>query len=283
LKALEKPSRDARSVFEACVNGLRFADMQDRLMPLALNIQQAEATYLAMAATSTLYGVAGAAYHKGDRTDDMVKLYSNVLSKKTSELRYIYDEIKAGAKGDICPLCEQSVVKTLDHYLEKRLFPIYAVAPINLVPSCTDCNKVRSLEKPKSASDQTLHPYFDRADDQTWLHAEILPTDPVVAEYAALRPSAWNKLKQDRVQSHFRVLGLSALYTTQAAVELSQIRSALIEIVESQGTIGLQAHLAEQADSRRTANRNSWQTALYIALSTSEGFCDGGFRHIPGP
>lgn len=252
-------------------------------MPLAPNIQAAEATYLEMATTSTLYGVAGAAYYQGDRTDDMVKLYSNVLSKKSSELRYIYDEIKASAKGDICPLCEQGVVKTLDHYLEKQPFPIYAVAPINLVPSCTDCNKVRSLEKPKSASDQTLHPYFDEANDQAWLHAEILPTQPVVAEYTALRPLAWSKLKQDRVQSHFRVLGLSALYTTQAAVELSQIRSALIDLVESQGTVGLQAHLAEQANSRRAANQNSWQTALYVALSTSEWFCGGGYHQIPEP
>jgi hypothetical protein len=283
VKALVKPSRDARSVFEACLKGLKSGSMRKRLMPLADNIQLAEATYLALAPTLTLYGVAGAADQEGDRTDDMVKLYSNVLSKKTSKLRYIYDEIKAGAKFDICPLCEHGVVKTLDHYLEKQPFPIYAVAPINLVPCCSDCNKIRSTQTPKSASDQTLHPYFDEVSDQVWLHAEITPTAPVVAKYTALRPSAWNKLKQDRVQSHFRVLALSELYSTQAAVELSQIRSAMIEIGKSEGQIGVQAHLAEQADSRSAVNRNSWQAALYVALKTSQWFCNEGYCNIPGP
>ena len=283
MKSIRKPNRAARAVFEECVNALSIAGVRDRLKPLATAVESAEATYLAMAATTTLYGISGGATFKGDRTADMVSLYKNVLSRKTSKVRHIYDEIKASAKGGICPLCEHNVVKTLDHYLEKQKFPIYAVAPINLVPACTDCNKVRSQREPLSASDQTLHPYFDSTSDYSWLHAEVLPIDPVAIQFTALRPPGWDILKQDRLQSHFRVLGLAELYTVLAAGELAQIRAALINLSNVAGRSGLEAHLAEQAKSRQTVSLNSWQTALYVALSESVWFCGGGYTQIAAP
>jgi hypothetical protein len=236
-----------------------------------------------MAGTTTLYGISGVAFNQGDRKADMVNLYNNVLSKKNSKLRHIYDEIKSGAKGDICPLCEQNVVKTLDHYLEKADYPIFAVSPLNLVPCCADCNKVKALASASGPNEQTFHPYFDNANDQVWLHATVLQSDPVVIGYTAMRPAAWNALKQDRIQAHFAVLGLSQLYTTHAAVELSQIRSSLVTVDESQGMSGLQTYLTEQANSRSAFNPNSWQSALYACLSTSPWFCAGGYKYVARP
>jgi hypothetical protein len=113
----------------------------------------------------------------------MVTLYTGTFSRKRSKARRIYDEIRASAAGGICPLCGQREVKTLDHYLEKQHHPVFAVTPLNLVPACTDCNKVRS-EFPKDGdSNQTLHPYFDSVDDERWLKAKVDEVDPVIVPF----------------------------------------------------------------------------------------------------
>lgn len=282
MRTLPKPAHDAESVYLDCLTNLE-SEKQDRLTPLKLAVKEADATYQAMAVTRTLYGISGTVPYQGDLKEDMVNLYTNILSRNNSRLRYIYDAIRAGAKGDICPLCGQNLVKTLDHYLDKANYPIFAVSPLNLVPCCSDCNKAKALAIPSGPQEQTLHPYFDDASDQIWLHASVLEQDPVVIEYKATGPAAWPQLKQDRVQSHFSVLGLSQLYSVQAAVLLTDIRAVLVGIDESEGIAGLRKHLIEQAKSRVVANPNSWQAALFVALSTSCWFLAGGYKCLARP
>jgi hypothetical protein len=277
MKSLPRPLRDARSTFELCVDRVKDSKVKSRLMTLASAIECAESNYISSAVLSSLFSLVGTVYCR----DELIKLYTNVLSRKNSQLRYIYDEIRAGPNGDICPLCSQRTVSTLDHYLEKATFPLYAVTPVNLIPSCSECNKTRSTAHAKSASEQTFHPYFDSVEDEQWLQANIVEADPVTVIYTTLRPSAWTKLKQDRVQAHFRALALGALYATHAAAEMTGIRYALLRIADREGAVGITAHLVEQATSRRAAFRNSWQGALYAALSTSNWFCNGGYSYIP--
>lgn len=277
MRSLPKPLRDSRPTFELCVARVRDISVAARLMAIAPLIEHAETTYIGSAVASSLFNILETVYCR----DELMKLYTNVLSRKNSKLRYIYDEIRAACTGDICPLCSQRTVSTLDHYLEKARFPLYAVAPVNLVPSCSECNKTRSTTQAKSASEQTFHPYFDNVEDEEWLQANIVEADPVTVVYSPLRPNAWPKLKQDRLQAHFRALALGALYATHAAAELTGIRYALLKVADREGAAGIKAHLEEQAASRRAAFRNSWQGALYAALSTSNWFCNGGYNYIP--
>jgi hypothetical protein len=281
MRGLPRPLRSARSAFELCVKSVGDPVLAARLKAVTSAIEGAELAYLDKAENATLFGVVGALMCPGDCTREMVALYSNILSKKGSNVRYVYDELRSAAKGDICPLCAQRTVSTLDHYLEKARFPVYAVAPINLVPACAECNKVRSYARPTGPSDQTLHPYFEDADDQVWLEAIVNETDPISVIYAVARPGTWTQLKQDRVQTHFKVLSLSSLYSSHAAAELTGARFWLMKLGQREGADGVRAHLFEQAESRRAASMNSWQGALYAALSASEWFCNGGYRFIP--
>lgn len=58
-----------------------------------------------------------------------------------------------------CPICDCPFAYsqvTLDHILPKSKFPLYAITPINLVPTCHNCN----MRKGKSVPSKVLHPYF---------------------------------------------------------------------------------------------------------------------------
>lgn len=283
MRRLPKPKLSARATFENCVSWLRDEELAAHLFELSATVEAADISYQSHAANNSLFGLVDPVVGNENDAVQMVKLYTSVLSRKSSKVRHLYDEIRAGSKDDLCPLCAQRLVSTLDHYLEKARYPVYAVTPINLVPACTDCNKIRSRKVPNSQSDLTLHPYFDSVDRETWLKASVLETDPVVVKYHAAPPMTWNEILSARVQSHFRTLELGKLYSTHAATELTGMRSMLVGMVNREGTDHLRGHLLEQAASRRDTSLNSWQGAMFSALGASDWFCNRGYLLIPKP
>jgi hypothetical protein len=281
MRSLVRPTYTARYTYELCAKSVRDAAIAKKLKLLAPAVEDAESMYLALSTFFMLFGFVDETIGEKSRSDEMIRLYTDILSRKGSKARHIYDQIRSAPKGDICPLCGQRLVSTLDHYLEKARFPVLAVAPLNLVPSCADCNIVRAQQKAKCPSDQTLHPYFDNVDDQVWLVASVCELEPVAVKFVVIKPDSWDEMKFQRIRSHFRVFALGTLYSTHAAAEMAGIRYALESVFHRGGPEGLQSHLAEQALSRSQTHRNSWQGALYTALRDSGWFCSGGFRSIP--
>jgi hypothetical protein len=97
--------------------------------------------------------------------------------------RPYYDKIIKSAPNGKCPLCSVRTADTIDHYLPKMKYPVYALTPITLVPSCTICNEDKHTSFPTKSEEQTLHPYYDDIDGVPWLHATVIPTSPVTIDY----------------------------------------------------------------------------------------------------
>jgi hypothetical protein len=258
--------------------------LRHRLKQIGDEIEKAETNYKTHGKNSTLFliaetdGVAGKV-----TTAEMRKLYSGTFSRLNSPTRTIYEKIKAAPKGSICPLCGHRIVTTLDHYLALSRHPGLAVTPLNLVPACSDCNKIKLAKQPAKASDQTFHPYFDEVDADVWLSASVERSDPLVITFKPAPPSHWSDLKKQRLYKHFAVFELGKLYSVQAAVELGDIRDRLHRDAAREGAQGIRRSLQEDALSRRAADKNSWRSAFYIALAESDWFCSEGYKKIPEP
>jgi hypothetical protein len=54
----------------------------------------------------------------------------------------------------------------------------------------------------------------------------------------------------------------------------------LVQLRAKGGAEVVRCHLREEALSRQRAHINSWQTALYQALSEDEAFCAGDFSQV---
>jgi hypothetical protein len=207
----------------------------------------------------------------------MSDLYKLQFSKQGSPGRGIYDELITATQNGRCPMCGQGVVSTLDHYLPKSRYPSLTVTPLNLIPACGDCNKKKLSSAPGAADEAILHPYFDDVEEDNWLGAETLEGKPAVVRFFVRSVERWDEVKQARMQRHFKTLKLAALYTSNAADELQNLRLGLSRIIQSGGVDGVRAHLKDAAESRAAAHVNSWQTAMYAALAGSEWYCGGGF------
>ncbi|MCY1083760.1 HNH endonuclease [Archangium lansingense] len=282
MRKLAKLTETAGDVFLLCVSGETDPGLKARLTSVKPSIDAAAALYEAAATAGSLHtlpmsvGVAGLV-----TKDEMTALYTDRMSKHKSPGRSIYNKLMLLPARGVCPLCGAHKVSTLDHHLPKAKFSPLAVAPSNLIPACRDCNTTKRTARPTTAGEQTFHPYFDDFGQDRWLYADVIQSAQPAVRFYVQPPPGWTQLKADRTQSHFDAFGLGATYATLAAQELVNMRYRLMTLYGHAKEQAVRSHLTEEAISREVADRNSWQTALYRALSDSTWFCTQGFPLIP--
>jgi hypothetical protein len=281
MRNLPVPTDSALEVFTLCIRNVKDTGLRTRLLAISRDIEAAEAEFQAAGQTASYFRLTSANGVGGVSRQEMVAVYDNRLVKKTAPGRRIYDKIVTSAPNDKCPLCGHRNVKTLDHYLPKSLFPALTVTPMNLIPACSDCNKAKLPTAPTAGRNQTLHPYFDNVETEQWLTGEVVHTSPAAVRFSVTKPDSWTATMAERVRHHFKMMGLGALYATNAAEELENIKYQLESLRQNGGARAVREYLQESADSRESAHLNSWQTALYKALARDRWFYRGGFRSAP--
>lgn len=154
---------------------------------------------------------------------------------------------------------------------------------LNVCACCSDCNKAKLDTVSATAEYVPLHPYYDDLGDEIWLTATVLECRPTALRFSIARSDTWDDTLYARVNHHFRSLGLAALFASEAAEELLNIRHQL-QILRGSGSYpgnGVRDELERRAESCAAARINGWRTAAYRAWSESDWFCDGGF--LPNP
>ncbi|WJV44528.1 HNH endonuclease [Streptomyces flavofungini] len=191
--------------------------------------------------------------------------------------RAIYDQLMAGPKDERCPLCGYGVVRTLDHYLPKKMFPALCVDPLNLVPACTDCNHAKGEKLPTQAETTPLHPYLDRIDNDSWLDARVAGTEPVWLEFYVNPPPMWDSLLIDRTRHHFVLFDLAERFSVQANRTLSSVRQLLTTTFAVGGAGLVRDYLTGEASTRLAYRPNGWEGVAYRTLARDDAFCGGSF------
>jgi len=128
-----------------------------------------------------------------------------------------------------------------------------------------------------TAEEVPLHPYYDELGDEIWLNAFVIKRRPTALRFLVTRPAGWSDTLSARVDNHFRSLGLAALFASEAAEELLNIRHQLNLLRDANPEEGIRDELERRAASCAAARPNGWRTAAYRAWFESDWFCDGGF------
>jgi|SRR6185437_1335683 len=220
MKFLTRPKVKARDAIDLCIASIRDNDLVGRMKLAIKAIELAETEYISHGEEATLYQIAATKKIANViSVAEMERVYKGTFVR-SSGTRHIYDTLKKQSENDICPLCGQRTVSTLDHYLPQSAHPALVITPVNLVPACSECNKAKLARQASVAIDQTLHPYFDDLGDARWLYAEVNEASPAALVFSADPPDAWGDILRQRVIAHFKTFGLGPLYASHAAVEL---------------------------------------------------------------
>ncbi|KXJ61963.1 MAG: hypothetical protein AXW14_07455 [Alteromonas sp. Nap_26] len=279
MRKLTRPDDDAVVVFEACIDRIRNADLKRRLQSCSLEIGEASVEFDEKAALAELHTIeAKEIVADVVSVDEMKKVYTGRMAKKLAPGRVYYDKLMSLPEHGRCPLCSQRVVSTLDHHLPKAHYPSLAVSPLNLVPACQDCNKIKSEDIPLNSEQETLHPYYDDVEGFSWVKAKLTESIPVVVEFYVEPPVECDDVLIERLKHHFVTFDLAALYSSHAAEELANIEFIARKIFEDSGSIELKAYLGDMASSRKQVSLNSWQSAFYTCLHESDWFCQNRFQ-----
>jgi hypothetical protein len=276
---LPLPRHTAAEAFDASRSRLRnINNIRTRLVDARADILEAAKDYSDKGAGQLLYEFAVHDEAPGEISKaEMIRLYeSGLLSLNAG--RHVYDAIMALAPNRLCPYCGHRRVRQLDHFLPKSKYPTFSVTPLNLVPSCSDCNKDKLSGDADRIDDLPLHPYFEDVDNITWLKAEIQEGPAAVYLYSVDDESGIDALSAARLRTQVETLGLNELYSTEANDLLSSIRLTLRRLFATGGRVSVKKHLQGEYDSASYDRRNSWRTAFFKASYESEWFCGGGFE-----
>lgn len=280
MRKIDLPISKVGNIMISCAGNIQNKVLAAKLVAAQPYFSQQEQEYALRATNNNLHTFPMHIEASGITQEEMSWLYSKSFARKGSPSRLVYDALKALAPGEICPLCNQRVVRTLDHHLAKKDYPGFAITPYNLVPSCRDCNSDTLVRSVNTSDEQTFHPYFDNVDDEIWLYGNVEENSPPVIRFEARPPAQWDYGKRVKVTHHFNTFKLASLYSAHAASELQNIYGD-IELMAQRATAqAISAELTARAHSRRRLIRNTWQAAMYSALADSAWFCHGGFQKI---
>ena len=273
---LPKPSITNKDVFTKSISNYE-QPMYTKLSGCTNLIEKAGDEYLQRADAGRLWTLESTELISTAVTADEIRnVYTNKIAKKDQPGRYFYDLLTSVPIFGRCPLCAHRIVSTLDHYLPKSKYPIYSTIPINLVPSCMECNKNKIAKILNCADDQLLHPYFDDISGYQWLEATVNHTNPVSFKFTVKPHSTWDITLTNRVKLHFQTLELASLYGSNAGSELSGVKLLLQSYFKNGGTSKLRSELQSKQISFMEYNLNCWQVAMYKALEASDWFCSYG-------
>ncbi|MGC5543731.1 HNH endonuclease [Streptomyces griseus] len=230
------------------------------------------------AQAGTLHELLGADFTvPGVRANDAVQwIYDNGMVN-TRKGRAIYDQLMAAPADERCPLCGHGVVRTLDHYLPKKMFPALCVDPLNLIPACADCNHTKGDIQPTGPEKTPIHPYLDCIDNESWLEAKVVGSEPVWLDFYVSPPPTWDSHLASRTRHHFELFGLAELFSLQANRTLNSIRQHLTSAFEAGGEDLVRAYLTDEASTRLAHRPNGWEGVTYRTLAQDEAFCSGTF------
>lgn len=278
------PNENPSVVYQACVGSITDQSLRNRLNALTNDIAVAAVDYQQRATAKQLYTLLPNDCGNDDialgtvTKKEFKSVYSSHMVGRTKPARLIYDLLLSRAPLGRCPFCGMGQASTLDHYLPKAKYPQLSVVPMNLVPSCKDCNTGKSTAVATTAGTQSLHPYFDHQSfiNEQWLFAEVIQTVPMAIRFYVQAPGYWNDISKARVQAHFRDFKLASRYTVEAGNQIACLRDTLSQYRELLGVEGVRQHLKIETQTYAKQHINSWQTAMFQALSGSGWYCDSG-------
>lgn len=102
-------------------------------------------------------------YDKNAKESDGYFLYHQYDNSKAS-MSNLRAKIIEANNGEIilkCPICELRDATDLDHYVPRQLFPEFSIHSFNLIPTCHDCNNIKSIKWCENNKRLIFNAYYD--------------------------------------------------------------------------------------------------------------------------
>lgn len=292
MKKIPIHKKSFTEMLEKCSEGMEQRNVRRNFNSLFNTFLQKEQQYERLSSVGNLFlypkldPLTGSTRVIGNLTKTkLVNLYENNLRNKDKPARGYYDELLVSS-GERCPFCgDIGQTKNLDHFLPKAHFPEFSVMPLNLVPSCRDCNMGEKGQNYATAeNNQAIHPFVDKDIffQVQWVFADYINEDDGAINYYVNCPADWRQEDKDRAFNHFNSLNLASRYRLEAGKHLSEVidqknafEKMLLRLVPTASPEMIKSGFIESnlqpiIDSDQFDNH--WKKVMYQCLANSDDF-----------
>lgn len=278
MRKISRPNFSTSDVLLAASSYVRSTSLKSKLgaQVVKSRLSVAETEYESAAKSNRIYtlrpsdNVAGVL-----EKDEAIGIYERLRFLK------IFDKPAAAsifrvACSSKCGYCNHDTPTQLDHYLPKATFAEYAFCPINLVPSCSNCNSSskKGNHVPTSSSDVLFHPYYDDPDDGNWLSVDMRVDETgLIVKYHAEKPSHWSDAKFRKIEFTFEKLRLSEVYSADLQSNLASLKASLQGLYDTDNIQNLMNHFQAIANDLLSTYKNNWIGVGYAYMAKNRQLC----------
>lgn len=152
MNKIPLPAYDDAAAFENLSNN-QLLGSYPKLKPMVKVVHASYAQYVAVGGGPALVA-------NQPVSAEVAKFLKGHYASPRGDLAHI-TKMRASTEHLVCPMCGSMHSGTLDHYLPKNGFPIFAVFSSNLVPACKCNSKRKETLTGANPNERVLHPYFD--------------------------------------------------------------------------------------------------------------------------
>ena len=184
-----------------------------------------------------------------DKLEDLMALDLDGATKEKLKSLYDYDaymfrrlmeELTVDSNNRpniLCPNCTVNTINSFDHYLPQSEFAEYADDPINLIPSCTECNGHKSSVWRKDGKRLFLNLYIDDIPDIQYLFVTLTIAEDERSVDAKFEVrNSENKIAAaiyDKIDYHYNKLELCKRFRKHREDVLSGLANEIYTMKES--------------------------------------------------
>lgn len=194
--------------------------------------------------------------------EEMGFLYEQKLVTKYRDSYYSKLKTNEGKNFGQCVYCERDLVSDLDHLLPKSEFPIFAITPANLIPSCHSCNTNKSA----SLLD-IVNPYFEDTTEENWLKCNIvIKNNILIPEYSLdFSSTSYSQDLQTKITNIYTMGKISIVdkISTWGITLLTNKLNHWLKIIDIAGEQQLLTLLNSEITSDMTHSQNFYELSLY--------------------
>ena len=203
-----------------------------------------------------------------DDMDGLYAFHSKLMGNLWAEVLSVN-----GYLDDMCPVCGAVKATTFDHYLPQSEYQLFAVHPLNLIPSCTVCNG-HKLNNVFDANHQRLYwnAYLDNETNEQYLFCDINEENGM--------PKASFRIEQgnlpDRyfeiIKNTFDDLKIADNYRDSSGREIINLKDSCCRYYRKNQEKGFDACIQTVSDTIPDTDVNHWKNVMQKALIGTEVF-----------
>lgn len=242
-------------------NTRRDSTYKDRLAALEDRIEVLFQEYLDFIDADNLEAIVSHDFNNAEKTDllSLYKFKSAVLQELKIHLTTI-----DGRKFNTCQMCTVEPVGSFDHIIPKDEFPEHSVNPINLFPSCLNCNSIKGRRWLSDGQRMFLNLFFDRIPDVEYLKIDFqsYPIPDFSIDGTLLTPD-----KEVIIRSHYENLDLFKRYRENSNEIIDPVITQAKTLVPRIGLEEFRNTVQESViDMQTLYGVNHWKSLLRLAL-----------------